>query len=328
MASAIGAPGLEEVLLYESSHQLYLYEHPSADGDGVQECMAVVVTKRDHGLLLGVPRGLLADAEVAAGLAAPMEELLGPSTVVSCDAASLLDGTLVRHPGRQLTLTLVDVSAEALVRLTPMEPDEPPELLITFDSGAPELLPDPGSLAAAAQTWTTDPAASAFERVTFYSADEAPATAATDPAKKGRAKLHLSRADMEASAQKPGTGSAEPAAKPKRPSVAGLASQLETLMGVLPALTARLDGMDQRQQELSHLVSTGAAAPLRRPLGDPLGSTAKVPPMVQAKLGPPPLARPPPSRAACEAEECWHNPRRLPALFSSWPPRVPTRSWT
>ncbi|OLP77151.1 hypothetical protein AK812_SmicGene42825 [Symbiodinium microadriaticum] len=290
MASAIGAPGLEEVLLYESSHQLYLYEHPSADGDGVQECMAVVVTKRDHGLLLGVPRGLLADAEVAAGLAAPMEELLGPSTVVSCDAASLLDGTLVRHPGRQLTLTLVDVSAEALVRLTPMEPDEPPELLITFDSGAPELLPDPGSLAAAAQTWTTDPAASAFERVTFYSADEAPATAATDPAKKGRAKLHLSRADMEASAQKPGTGSAEPAAKPKRPSVAGLASQLETLMGVLPALTARLDGMDQRQQELSHLVSTGAAAPLRRPLGDPLGSTAKVPPMVQAKLGPPPLA--------------------------------------
>ena len=55
--------------------------------------------------------------------------------------------------------------------------------------------------------------------------------------------------------------------------MAGLAAQMETLMGVLPALTARLDGMDQRQQELSQLVSTGAAAPLRRPLGDSLGAS-------------------------------------------------------
>ena len=301
MAATSGAFGLEEALLYEPSHQLYLYEHPSADGDGVQECMAVVVMKRDHGLLLGVPRGLLADAEVAAGLAARMDELLGPSTVVTCEAASLVDGAMVKLPGRSLSVTLVDVSAEALLlRLTPTEPDEPPELLITFDSGAPELLPDPGSLAAAAQAWTTDPSASTLERVTFYSADEAPITAPADQAKKGRAKLHLSRADMEVPASKLGTGSAEPAAKPKRPSVAGLASQLETLMGVLPALTARLDGMDQRQQELSHLVST---APLRRPLGDSLGASAKVPPMVQVKLGPPPTARPPLLRAACEAEE-------------------------
>ena len=302
MAATPGNVGIEDVLLYEPSRQIYLYEHQAADGDGVLECMAVVVMKRDHGLLLGVPRGLLADAEVAAGLVAPMEGMLGPSTVVTCDAAYLADGVLTAAPGRSLSITLLDVSAEALLRLSPMEPEEPPELLITFDSGSPELLPEPTSLAVAAQAWTTDPSAAMLERVTFYSADEAPGPTG-DTGKKPRPRLHLTRADLEASAQKPTTTAAEPAAKPKRPSMAGLAAQMETLMGVLPALTARLDGMDQRQQELSQLVSTGAAAPLRRPLGDSLGASPKVPAIAQVRLGPPPAAKAPMLRPVCAAEE-------------------------
>ncbi|CAE7191860.1 unnamed protein product [Symbiodinium microadriaticum] len=162
-----------------------------------------------------------AGAQVAAGLVAPMEDMVGPSTVVTCDAAYLVEGVL-------------DVSAEALLRLTPMEPDEPPELLITFDSGSPNLLPEPHSLVTAAQAWTMDPAAAALERVTFYRADEAPAPAG-ETGKKPRPKLHLTRADLEASAPKPTTNATEPPAKPKRPSMAGLAAQMETLMGAKPA---------------------------------------------------------------------------------------------
>ncbi|OLP87334.1 Protein MEMO1, partial [Symbiodinium microadriaticum] len=167
------------------------------------------------------------------------------------------------------------VEALAIVLLKPRSP------------ASPELVPEPATALSLALAWIQDLSVEALDRVTFYS-DEAPQAV---PAKKPRPRLHFSRADMEAPALPSGTAAAEPAPKPKKPSVAGLAAQMETLMGILPGLSARIDGMDQRTLEIANLVTTGAAAPLRRPLAEGLGATTKAQPPTLAMLGPPPAAR-------------------------------------
>ena len=283
MACPEAGLSLEDLLLYPPSQQLYVLDHQVPDGDGAVEALCAVLLKRDHGFLLGVPRGLLADSEISAGFVAPMEAPLGPSTVVECPAAILQGGALTSAPGRVVSMTLLDVSAELAQRLVPFEAEEPYELLVSFDPASPDLVPEPAAALSLALTWIQDPSVEALDRVTFYSADEAPQAV---PAKKPRPRLHLSRADMAAQATPPGTSAAEPVQKPKKPSVAGLAVQMETLMGILPGLSARIDGMDQRTQEIVNLVSSGAAAPLRRPLSDGLGATAKTQPPALALLGP------------------------------------------
>ena len=101
-----------------------------------------------------------------------------------------------------------------LPQLSVYDPADPPELLITFDSGAPELVPDPSALEVALN-WLQDPSVTAIDRVTFYSADEAPVAPVE---RKARPKLHLSRADMAAAAAPTGTATdGENSAKLKKP---------------------------------------------------------------------------------------------------------------
>ena len=88
---------------------------------------------------------------------------------------------------------MADFSVDALGRLSPYDPEEPPELLVSFDVSVPDLVPDPPSLLAAAQAWVADFDMAASERVTFYSADEAPAPPLVAEPKRTRPVLHLSR---------------------------------------------------------------------------------------------------------------------------------------
>ena len=89
MATAATGMSLEDLPLYPPTQQLYVFDHQVPDRDGAVEALAIVLLKRDHGFLLGVPRGLLADSEISAGFAAPMEALLGPSHLMECPAVTL-----------------------------------------------------------------------------------------------------------------------------------------------------------------------------------------------------------------------------------------------
>ena len=82
----------------------------------------------------------------------------------------------------------------------------------------------------------------------------------------------------------------------KKPTVAFLAGQLESLSAALPALTARLEQMDARQQDLSDLV----ASP-HEPPPSPWGPTPKLP-AAKSLLGSPPPTRVPELVAAQEQE--------------------------
>ena len=184
---------LEDLSPYHLSRQLLIYEHPAHDGDGLTECLAALVMKRDLGFLLALPRGILDDAEVAQGLVAPMDAMLGPTHPAEVPSMVMSGPGLITGDGRPVQVTFADLSVDALGRLSAYDPEDPPELLVAFDVGAPDSAPEPSALLTAAQTWTSDPDMAASERVTFYSADEAPAQAAAPEAKRTRPVLHLSR---------------------------------------------------------------------------------------------------------------------------------------
>ncbi|CAE7925619.1 unnamed protein product, partial [Symbiodinium necroappetens] len=277
---------LEDLTPYHVTRQLMVYEHPSHDGDGITECLAAVVLKRDLGFLLALPRGVLDDAEVAQGLVAPVDALLGPTH--PSEVLSMLQSPsgLVAGDGRPVQFTLADLSVDALSRLSPYDPEEPPELMVAFDAGSPDLVPEPAALLSAAQAWVADPDMAASERVTFYSADEAPVGAQASEPKKPRPVLHLSR--------------------PKRTTMAGLAAQLDTLVATLPAISNKLAEVDQKQQELATMVTSGAAAPLKQPLrtASALGAGSKAAGPLALTIGPPPGSRhPPPGPPGKAAEE-------------------------
>ena len=74
---------LADLQTYLETSQMYTYGHPAADRDGLMEALAAEVLLRDHGFLLAILTGVLADEEVAArgiaaGLITPMDALLGP----------------------------------------------------------------------------------------------------------------------------------------------------------------------------------------------------------------------------------------------------------
>ncbi|CAE7036869.1 Cacna1i [Symbiodinium sp. CCMP2592] len=133
------------------SELVVVYEHPAFDGDGAIECLAVAVLKRGP------------------GLAASMDAVVGPAHVLEVPGALLSATGLAPSGGRSVQITLVDLSVEALGRLSPYELADSPELLVAFDVGAPDLVPDPEATLAAAQAWIADPDVAALERVTFRS---------------------------------------------------------------------------------------------------------------------------------------------------------------
>ena len=121
--------------------QTYVYEHPGPEEEGAVEAHAIIVMKRGLGFLAALPPGILTDEELFEGASAPMEALVGPSTVVEVAASLLTDTGLLPQPGATLTCVLVDFAAEAAPRFSVLGRGADPEILLSFDSGSPDLLP-------------------------------------------------------------------------------------------------------------------------------------------------------------------------------------------
>ncbi|CAE7915936.1 unnamed protein product [Symbiodinium sp. KB8] len=193
-----------------------------------------------------------------------MDAMLGPTHPAEVPSMVMSGPGLVTGDGRPVQVTFADLSVDALGRLSAYDPEGPPELLVAFDVGAPDLVPEPSALLTAAQTWTSDPDMAASERVTFYSADEA---LPRQPRQKQRGPDLFCTPPPRAATGNSEPGPGQPAhEKPKRPTMAGLAAQLETLCATLPAISSKLAEVDLKQQELTSMVSAGGAAPLKQPL--------------------------------------------------------------
>ena len=136
---------LEDLVPFAEAPIIHIYEHP-VDG-GIVECMAVLVLKRDHGVLLAIPAGVVSQLELDEGQTATMIADLGPSALVEVGGARLSGTGAVSIPDSFMQVVLLDVGATAAVgRLSLLAQGMEPELLIPFDNGQPDLIPDPDAL--------------------------------------------------------------------------------------------------------------------------------------------------------------------------------------
>eukprot|EP00435_Cladocopium_sp_Y103_P055503 s1300_g18.t1 len=258
----------------QANFQVHVMEFPAQmeDLDGQTQAAALIVLRRRTGYLLAVPRGAFTEAALAAGTAAPPEEMVGQSTLVTVAAGSkesLEDAVPpVHEDGTLVDVVLVDVS-DAMDRfLSPFDPlRHHVELLLSFSADNIMLMPMPEDLAAEAWSWVADPASG--ERAIFYSAaeeDEAvpetPAEEEVDPPQPGR------RGPSTRSAAPRG---AEPGTQKKpRATVATLAASMETMSSTLPVLVNQLTELKERteamEQRLSN-ASPGRPSALQQPLG-------------------------------------------------------------
>ena len=178
---------MDHIIPFGALPQVYLYEHPQAEEDGVLECPAIVVMRRAHGFMAALPSGVFSDPELAEGAEAGMEALVGPSLQIQVSAALLTEEGPIPQPGVSLPCLLVDFSAQAAARFAPLGPGSDPEALLSFDAEAPDTIPEPSGLLQQALVWAQRPDL-VPERVAFYSAEEeAPAP---------RKVLRLSRQDV------------------------------------------------------------------------------------------------------------------------------------
>ena len=272
---------LEDLVPFAEAPVIHIYEHP-VDG-GIVECMAVLVLKRDHGVLLAIPAGVVSQLELDEGQTATMTADLGPSALVEVGGARLSGTGAVSIPDSLMQVVLLDVGATAAVgRLSLLAQGMEPELLIPFDNGQPDLIPDPDALLARALLWAqgADPGQ---DRLAFYSATE------EEPVAPKRAVLRLDREPPKATApRQAGLGSATSTEgagppKPKRPTTSALASQLELIAQSLPEITQRLASLENR-------VALGPVGPLAQPLGQPSGIPAPPEPPTSQLLGAVPKA--------------------------------------
>ena len=138
-----------------------------------------------------------------------MDDLVGSSLSTEAPALAFSSSGFSPVPEQSLTAIVVDLSVQAVSRLTPVAPDTPMDLVVPFDSSRPELVPDPAVLLQLALDWAA--AAGTSERLQYYSADEGP----VEPhPKQKRPVLRLSREDppQQAAAALPSTKASKPKA--------------------------------------------------------------------------------------------------------------------
>eukprot|EP00435_Cladocopium_sp_Y103_P072553 s1267_g40.t1 len=268
--------------------KVYALEYPAGDdpSDGEAVAVCLIVLRRMSGLLLALPQGYFTPEHLAAGLTASAGDMMGQSASFSLPAGEVqsLEASVPPVPvqGTNVDVLLVDFNIEVSNLLQRFqEAVYPLELVHTFDSSNPLMLPRIEPLVAAAWQWVQDPGSG--ERAAFYSAqeDEVDDVPETPPAP--------ARAKAKARA---GTGEGGPAPDKKpRATVASLAAQLEQLTVTLPALVQQVESLNQRTATVETHLSSGSVrgSALQQPLGS-LTSSGFAPPSVAAlaKEIPPP----------------------------------------
>ena len=112
-------------------------DHIQTVGEGcsrrwVVEARALVIMRRDHGFMAAVSEVLFSAEELTAGSSASMEDAVGPSHRVTVAAGLLGNAGILPQPGVTAQCMIIDFSALAASRFTPMVGGLEPEALIAF----------------------------------------------------------------------------------------------------------------------------------------------------------------------------------------------------
>ena len=159
----------------------------AAEEDGMMDIFVLAVMKRQDGVLLAVPQGVLPEEDIQAGNHGG-EGVLGLSNLVQVPSV-ILDGGVVNPTGEEIGVLLVDFSAEIVESLRRVEPFE--DIAYGFDLDSPYALPDPKTTLTAALDWIRS--AEPQGDLAFYTAEEAPMAGGSPmqsrPKRKAKAKV-------------------------------------------------------------------------------------------------------------------------------------------
>ena len=238
------------------------------------------VLSRPGGFLLVVPNGVFPPGLLQEAADTGYPGVIGPSTVISAPAVELAEnGEWVGvYPPRSIEVTLVDLGTDAAVGLEPLLEDLGG--CTPFVADAPMLFPLATSVTASATDWTAN--MEGDRGAGYITAEELlpePAVSVAAPLLERRAK-------------------AEP--RPKKPTIASLASQQDGIMQALQALSSQVQQLakppmpvEQVVPEVPQALMAGNRAALAAPVSAAIAPAPSAPSHLASLLGAPPKAKAP-----------------------------------
>ena len=223
----------------------------NAELDGELEVLALVVMKREAGVLLSIPAGCLPQSVVELGNGGDADCLFGPSIELDIPGV-VMDGGSWVQTGTTVKTLVVDCLPDVADYMRTLHAEEP--VLTTFDPDDPLALPSLDPLVVEATKWITS---HQDGRMSFYSAEEGRVTP-----KQRRPRSTAAKATP--TGRKPERGG--------RVTTAALAANLEAIMETIPNLAEQISVMTKRQMALEEHLS-GSLRPATL-LAQPLSSTA------------------------------------------------------
>lgn len=263
--------------LLDREFVVHVLEVPAGmeDIDGSTVSMALIVLRRQTGMLLALPVGVFSEETLAAGAQAESGGEIGLSHQASVSAGIKLDLADDAMPdplldGSMVDVLLVDVASNLADLLVPFDPQvHTMDIMHTFNANEPNLMPLPLDLAQVTWGWINEPGSG--DLVAFYSAEEAELVPETPMDSPSAAPLHSGR-------RRPlpnGGGGGQPDApksqprKAPRPTVASLAASLDQVTSTLPAMVAQMEKLSARTEAMEQQLRGDVSRPsaLKTPLG-------------------------------------------------------------
>ena len=310
--TAEAAITLESLVALDQDVEPYVLQWPAElEEDGTMDIFVVAVMKRQGGVLLALPVGVLAAEDLDAGNRGGGGVLGYSHTVVL--PSVILDGGAVNPTGEEVQVLLLDCAAEIVEQMRLVRPFE--DIAYGFDLDSPYALPDPKATLAAARTWIQD--SEPLGGLAFYTADS---VSVEDPPLTSRPKR---KAKVKATPASGTDGDEEgvnaaplPKEKQKRISTASLAAQLETVLQTLPSISSQMQQLARQQKEMEAQMM----APMTpcQALQTPLARAVPGPPLAPGSMArqltaPPRTLGGAPSPGILRSSEL-HQPAALEAL--------------
>jgi len=228
------------------------------------------------GLLLALPSVFLPQAVIDHGNSGE-DGIFGPSVLVNAPAV-IFEGGIVSPTGTTVDAMIIDCTVDVLLQMREFQQHE--DLVYNFDEDSPYAFPAIDALLPKIHAW----AASSLEsRAGYYTPEELEEEESPPRVPK------LPRRKAAAKATPTGGGP-----KPKRPTTASLASDMQGLLSTLPKITEQLSQISERQAALESRIPLPGKAPAIG-LGQSLASNLNAPPPPVSELMR--TLRPPPTQS-------------------------------
>ena len=272
---------LEAVVALESGlEEFYQLRRPLFEGDvSTESCLALVVMKRQGGLLVAAPFLFLSSEDKAAINLLGEKSSIGPRTSLTVPAEKEIEGG-GRETALDIEVLVFDLDAAMAKQLVPLREvsEEDQENMMGYVEEDSHIVPESDALLKFATEWVELEAPAAGNLAYYSAVEEQELEVVETPKGPGRDK-------------KPKEPKGE---KPKRVTTAMLSDQLSGLLDVLPTLSSQVLALQEDQQKMRQEFLMNASVPPMRPSQVPISAgvpQAATPAGLASMLGGPPKVK-------------------------------------